>query len=462
MGKNGLGERMRMINRKNYKRFKMLPLKLVVLYLVFTVVLYMAGPFAWKTYEPAIFYMLLLLYLVFLIIGYICGAGSKQCTELTWTDFKEKTLIKMLAPLTILNCVVIFINLLRNYGFATFEVVSLLKNMITNILHMGEGYNQIQEMIASNISGDVLLGGRIMSLINYVWDFIGFNILLLDIYYFRKLKRIAKVFALISITETVLFFLSIGTNIGVFRVILAIVIFKVDQIMNGGNNKSFSRAGKRKMFYFTAMAGIVVVVYFVITMKSRGGILNWDQSFYNVGGISLNRDSIFFKILPEALYIPLISISSYLTQGYYGMSLCMRVGWRPMFGLGSSMGLVNLVTEYIQDINSLTYQFRIQEEFGWDSRVQWASMYTWFANDVGFMGVVIVMFLVGYLLALVFRDSLTTDNPFAKILMVYLALMCIFIPCNNQVLQSTYTLFSFITALAAWIVTSRVKVLIRG
>ena len=157
----------------------------------------------------------------------------------------------------------------------------------------------------------------------------------------------------------------------------------------------------------------------------------------------------------------MISLSAYLTQGYYAFSLCTLVPWKPMFGVGSSMWLVNIITEHFADIEQMTYQYRIQEVFGWDSKVQWASMYTWFANDVSIYGVVLVMFVIGYLLALTYRDSLTSDNPFAKLLVIYFAIMCIFMPCNNQIFQSTYTLFAFFTALIGWIITRRFKVIMR-
>jgi len=206
-----------------------------------------------------------------------------------------------------------------------------------------------------------------------------------------------------------------------------------------------------------ALVGVaVVVVYFVKIMKCRGGILNWDSASYNVGGIGLNRDSIFFAILPESLYIPLISISSYLTQGYYGLSLCMSLPWIPTFGLGTSLQIVDLISDHFFDIRSSTYQFRAME-FGWDDRINWHSMYSWFANDVGFYGVIAVMFVIGFVFALVYKDSITTRNPFARVLVFYFALMFVFIPCNNQIIQTTYTLFPLITIFACWIASRSVR-----
>ena len=101
------------------------------------------------------------------------------------------------------------------------------------------------------------------------------------------------------------------------------------------------------------------------------------------------------------------------------------------------------------------------EQYGWDSRMYWASAYSWFANDVGLVGVVVIMFILGYFLALAYRDSLTTDNPFARIMVYYFAIIFLFLPCNNQIFQSIYTFSGFITAFLCWMFSTRYKVIIK-
>ena len=90
---------------------------------------------------------------------------------------------------------------------------------------------------------------------------------------------------------------------------------------------------------------------------------------------------------------------------------------------------------------------------GWDSDIQWHSMYTWLANDVSFFGVILVMLVIGLLFGAMFRDAITTANPFAKISIFYFILMMLFIPCNNQIAQKADTLFSFILVVACWLIS---------
>ena len=113
----------------------------------------------------------------------------------------------------------------------------------------------------------------------------------------------------------------------------------------------------------------------------------------------------------------LISVTNYLTQGYYGMSLCLREEWLPTLGVGNSKGLMDLV-EAFKDTYKRTFQWRITK-YGWDDNVQWHSMYSWFANDLGFWGTISVMFILGILLSTLYKDYLEANNPYAMVLICY-------------------------------------------
>ena len=351
------------------------------------------------------------------------------------------------------------INIFREYGYATFNVQGLLKDMQDGIHNMGAGYSKKYEQ--SLIGGSATIGGNFFSAFNYLWSFFEFNTILLGILYFKKFGWGTKTLILFVCSEIIIFYISVGTNIGVFRIILAIILFYILNILGGQRKKTRKKRNtKIKILLVVFTALIIVLVYFVKTMKSRGGILYWNDSSYNIGQIGLDRDSILFRILPEFLYIPMISVSSYLTQGLYGFALCLNIPWTPMFGLGSSLQFVDLLKKYFIDLTPYTYQFKM-EQYGWDSRMYWASSYSWFANDVGLAGVVVIMFILGYFMALAYRDSLTTNNPFARIMVYYFAIIFLFLPCNNQIFQSIYTLCSFFTAFLCWMCSTRYKVRIK-
>lgn len=431
-----------------------LPLKIMIVYLVATLILYLIGPFKWFTYKPVIFWLLQFIYILMLILGWQIGIRHTFTRSDEWTVQQDKKIICKLAPLLIINFFYEFINIFRKFNFSSFDIKNLWDQILLGFIDMGSSYNAFQENI-NNITGSQLVGGSIVTVFNTVWDFLSFTIVLLATYYFKKLSKVTKFILIINYIIIIAAFIGTGTNIGVFRLLLAWVIFFAIRITRGERNINREKWHKRKktIVLVTVIAIIVMAVLFDKIMQSRGGILLWNTSYYNIGGIGINRESILFHILPKSWYMLLVSASGYLTQGYYGMSLCLRTEWLPTFGIGHSMAIVKLLKSYITDFPYLrTYQHRI-EPFGWDEDIQWHTMYSWFANDIGFLGVAIIMFIFGLLFATAYKDSIKTNNPFAHVMVYFFSLGVFFIPCNNQLFQSTYVMFSFITITFLWLCT---------
>ena len=435
-----------------------LPIVLVVSYLLLILLLYEIGPFAWVTDQPVCFYLLQFSYIFFIILGYYAGIHSNWTCRHQWSERDQVYLLKKVRPFIFFTIFIFGVNIFREYGNTTFDIGGLVKEIKNGIQNMGASYLNKYEQ--SLIGGSGTIGGNFFSAFNYLWNFVEFNAILLGILYFKKYGWGTRALILFVCAEIVVFYVSVGTNIGVFRIILAVLLFYTLNILGRRRNKVRKKGNTKKIILVSSVAVLIVLVYFVKTMKSRGGILYWDDSSYNIGQIGLNRDSILFRILPEALYIPMISISSYLTQGLYGFALCLNIPWTPMFGLGGSLQFVDLLKKYYVDLTPYTYQFKM-EQYGWDSRMYWASAYSWFANDVGLAGVVVIMFILGYFMALAYRDCLTTDNPFARIMVYYFAIIFLFLPCNNQIFQSIYTFSGFLTAFLCWMFSTRYKVKIR-
>ena len=436
-----------------------LPIVLIVAYLLFTLLLYAVGPFAWKTPTPVKFWLLQLCYIVMLYLGFQVGVRTRTRRKDNWNwDTRGDTVVLKLMPVLLaINLVYIVVNLFRSFGYSTWDFRGLIEDLFFGIQNLGGGYS-IHQGLMDSLDGNQVLGGYIVTAINYLWNFFSFAVVLFGILYFTRMKMGSRILASANVVLILVNYVSIGTNIGVFRIVMAIAMFVMISYLKQ-IFRSFDKKKKQQMIFVVGLALtaiVVVLVYFVQTMKGRGGILNWDSESYNVGGVGLNRDSVMFKIFPESMYIPMISISNYLTQGYYGLALCMSLPWVPTYGLGSSLQIVDLFSDHLFDIRTSTYQFRAIV-FGWDDRINWHSMYSWFANDVSFYGVIVLMFVIGLVFAMVYKDSITTRNPFARVLVFYFTLMFVFIPCNNQIIQTTYTLFSFVTVLFCWIVTGNAK-----
>lgn len=426
------------------------PLQIIVIYLVFTLILYALGPFAWPTHHPIEFYLLNMLYIGMFGLGWYIGIKYTHAYSDVYSARIQYRLLNNLPFFLVCNLCVEFINIFRNFGYSNLDLYSLIMDCVYGIKNMGNAYNLAVIRIAE-LSGKDVIGGWLMTGLNIIWGFVSFPLLLFGIFYYRQLRCTSKV---IIILHTLLIFVSymaIGTNIGVFRLILAIIVFYWIKITQ--KSIVYRKKHSPKFFMLVLLGIIFMSILFMHIMQSRGGILSWDSSSYNIGGIKLDMDSLFFYFLPESLYMMLVAASSYLTQGYYGMSLCLSIEWLPTFGLGSSMAIIKKLSEYASDtIQRRTYQFRLTS-LGWEEDIRWHTMYSWIANDTSFLGVIVIMFFIGLLFAMAYKDSIISNNPYAHIVVYYFALMAFFIPCNNQLFQSTYIMFSFILMIFCWLIT---------
>lgn len=436
---------------RSQKRTLLLPIRLTLIYLIFTLFLYTFGPFNWVTSRPYAFYALQVGYLLALWLGYRVGLMREYKQPIQWDESNENGIVKLIEPLLIVNLFVFLINMFRGYGLNSLDIPAFVQRLSCGILHPGSGYNTYVDQ-GEILSGGDVLGGNVFSAFNYIWGFVGYAAPLLGTLYLKKLRPVSKICLILYYALNLLYYLSIGTNIGVLRIILMILLPSTLRLAR----HAYAGKVKKKTAYIICGVAVscvvIVLVYFFVTMTSRGGINVWESELYNIGGITVNKNSILLAILPAGLHKLLVALSAYLTQGYYGMALALNVSWTPMFGIGNSMLAVDTISNHVADIAQYTYQAKI-EQFGWGSRIRWHSLYTWFANDFSFIGVILVMFVIGYLTAVLYRDAVTTKNPFAKVSIFYLCLLLIFIPCNNQLGQSIEIMFSWITVLAAWIIS---------
>ena len=432
---------------------KITPVKIFVPYWIFTLVLYAFGPLDWVTYHPVIFWTLNILFIIAFIVGWQVGKKGNSPNTFIWKEADVEQLVKKLPLLLWINLFYEIITSFRSFLFTSFDVSGLLHRILYGINNMGKSYNSFQDNVT--VSGAAVVGGHVITIFNYMWSFASFAIFLVSLLYFKHLKKISKVIVCMTYFIVTISYIARGTNIGVFRVILAFLVFYY--IKYSKNIRAAKQSGNRgksrvNLIVLSIIAIIAVIYLFNKIMLSRGGILFWNDSSYNIGGIGINQDSVFFKVLPAGLHRLLVSLSSYLSQGYYGMSLTLRTDWIPMFGLGSSKTIQDLLSNFFPSIGELTYQSRIAE-FGWDDYTRWHSMYSWFANDVSYLGVIVVMFIFGLIFARSYKDSINTNNPFAHLMVYYMFVMAVFLPCNNQIFQSMYLFFSFITVFLGWICT---------
>ncbi|MDO5666184.1 MAG: hypothetical protein Q4G63_13160, partial [Bacteroidia bacterium] len=95
----------------------------------------------------------------------------------------------------------------------------------------------------------------------------------------------------------------------------------------------------------------------------------------------------------------------------------------------------------------------------WSATINWHTAYTWIANDLSFIGVIIWMFLLGMLFSILVKLSLD-NSKVAIILFSLIVQIIIFLPMNNVVLSNPLTFMPLIIYLMVFLVTNKFSVVI--
>jgi len=105
----------------------------------------------------------------------------------------------------------------------------------------------------------------------------------------------------------------------------------------------------------------------------------------------------------------------------------------------------------LKNMIDLTYPIRMETYFGWPGMMFWPSAFAWWASDITFPGVIILMFFIGRLYCLCFKEAYLYSNPISMTLMAYLTILLVFLPDNNQIFQTRHSFVTTVVLLFVWL-----------
>jgi hypothetical protein len=406
------------------------PIIIVQVYLLIVLIIFAFGPWPWLVKNPLTFYGYLLLNQFIIFLGYQIGINQKEIYQPKTNRNNTFSLIKISAILNLVLLIPTYIALTPSLEFSVSHVITNLINGITN---PGEQYMQKIVTESSNLRTFLNLIISIPAAI--VWLYIP-----LSITFWAELTSKYKILLLFITASNIIMWISIGTNKGIFD--LLFIIISVYLIINSIKSNVSRSLNKLLIQRISLISFIVLTLFsFVNAINSRIKDISIVES---MNGIEINSSSIFIKYTPESLHTLIILLSAYLTQGYYGLSLAMQFPFVFCYGVGNSNFLFRFADKlFNSQISEMTYPGRIEQVFDWYQFVHWHSAYTWWASDVSFIGVPIVLFFLGKLLANVWLDILRYRNPYAIGLFTLLFILFLYLPANNQIFGFSMTFFAF-------------------
>ncbi len=408
---------------------KYLPLIIVILYLSLTVLLFAFGPWEYPVENKLYFYSFLILVELMLSIGYFYGINKKV--------------------LPIEN---------ENRGYKVFKramFIFILLIPFTNFLNTGSflfNFGSLTNLGGAYIESLSIRQNRSISLIiSYVRIFLSpyiISFLPLGIFYWDKLSKSKKILFVLGVFGGLGLDLFRGTNKSLADYLIVFLAVLMAKIIINSRESNLSLSRKKiklstNLTFTTKLIKIISImipltflffVFFSNTAPKRYGVSLYgpnNQYMLNIEHPLLNLfDSYEIKLA-------IASLISYFTQGYYALGLAMEKPFMSSFGFGSSMAvLINISNLFNTNaIFERTYVYRNFIENGWDWHGKWSSFYVWVASDISFLGVIILMFFIGYLLARSWNKMVICKDYVSIIVFVQLMILCFYLPANNQLFQ---------------------------
>lgn len=415
-----------------------MPFFLVLSYLLVVVVVFWAGPIEWpvtNTIELATFQCGGILTIV---IGYVSIApvGISKINGVELRPFFYLGLISVLVlqiPVT-----------LTYTGKYPWDVVQ-------SILDQRQTYEEMLEQVAEGQGNRffVPLFRAIISPLFYAA--IGYGIM-----HFRQLKLLQRILLVIAILCPINLSLLRGTDKEMADILiilsgfLLVSYYRAKLTTDNMNTPSILRV--RVLVPTAILAACLFLAAFSYKKLERlGG--NIDFCFVD-GLICANYSGFILSSLPNFVAFGFSMVDFYLTNGYYGLSLALQQPFDSTFGIGHSAAFLGLYEKISgsSDLFESSFIAKISS-IGWDHRYYWATIFTWLASDVGFIGSLIVVGLMARWFRQSWSDAIYSNNDLAAIVFVFLCIAFVYLPANHQLAQTFDSYFSFIIAFIVWKLT---------
>lgn len=408
----------------------------VQVYLTATLIFFFVGPVRWNINNSIILISFVLIYQICIYLGYKVGFRHKESSYIS--TIKLDKFIRFYPILLVSTLITNILYLIRVTKLVPGRTLSdVIIYIFTNprILYISASQ--------SNLSSSDMFGGRPLALLILITGPLTVALIPLSLVFFKRISSTTKMIAMLSIFVQILLSVSVGTSEGYMN----IIIYVLTGILVLSYNRRNIRVRTRYKLLFVSVASIGIILVSNLLINRNLG--SYSLSIGN-NGIELSK--IYAK-LPKNIVDSIVYLNIYSTQGYYGMSLALKLNWTPTFGVGFSNYVISNINE-LMNANILMQTFMGKAEiYGWGALVNWHTAYTWWANDFHWIGVTIVMFFLGYLLGKTYSDSIYSKNPYAIVLLSLLLMSIIFIPANNKVFAAPQTFISFFVYLILYITT---------
>lgn len=409
------------------------PFIIVIIYVCSSMLLYWAGPINWpmtNAFELA-FYQIMILIAIF--IGYLSVQSSKA--------FFRPVSLRPFFKLGVFSTLIMQIPLTLTYtGKFPWDIIQ-------TIFDQRVAYEEMLEQVMSEQGTRFYVPLLRSAIMPFYYAAIVHGTL-----NFSTLTRLNKLLLVLAFLCPIDLSLLRGTDKEIFDiVIISLGLIAVGVARSTHSGKLVIKISqKKKIMLGFIIFSLCATVFFLFTYRKFQRLDSAAEFCIGETLICADYSGIFISILPDFMKFGLSMLTAYLTNGYYGLSLALEQTWNFSYGIGHSYAFLSFFERFTDA--SLLDETLIGKisALGWDHRYFWATIFTWIANDVGFLGALVVIGLIARLFRQSWNEAVQHKNDSAAIVFILLCLLFFYLPANNQLTQTFDSYFAFLFALFVW------------
>lgn len=259
----------------------------------------------------------------------------------------------------------------------------------------------------------------------------------LGIIYWKKIGLIGKFFTVSALMSAIIFSILRGTNREIVDTLLYIVSSISVAMARTSLRSTETALNGRKIFKYFALGFLLILVCYIIfivflaRIDDRVGV----QSALCLGEsmVCVDFNSGAYAYLSHEITRTIAILTGYLGTGYFGISLALNEPFHSGYGLAHSTALLSVYRQFIGEPDAVfqSYPYMLYYQ-NWDPAAQWSGMLTWIAGDVGFVGAIFIMGIIGYCFARLWVSATQLSNDAAVMGFSILALTMFYFPGNFQ------------------------------
>lgn len=419
------------------------PLKFALGWFAFVFLFFLLGPIEWRIHNVVLFLFFLCAYHLAFAMGYDKAIRNfRVCRNV----ISEEKILKYLPCMIFLN--LIFTVIATFYYTNISSPGALLERVMFGLAYSGDAYREALEEQAS-------LGRSIFPSIHILLSPILIATYPLSLYFYKRISLLLKIIVFITLLFEISRWLALGTNKGIFDMVFYTISILLLRIYEGKSKFVINRKNIYKIV-FAIIIIFVSISLFGNNISSRTGVTSESDLRGAVGyggDMRYRENSIFTFLGNDQFKVTMRSLDSYVTQGYYAFSRAISEPFTSTYGVGhSSFFMANINPRAIRN----TYQAKL-EKYGIDRSVNWHSCYVWWANDVSFWGVILIMYIWGYYFGAIYKEIRLCHDPISIVIFSLFFIWLFYSSANNQLMSFPFQAMAFIILTGYWVFRNLVK-----